>query len=107
MNNNIEKKVINFGKPLAKKDIKRFLSFLSEKVSYEMNNIGNVVGGVDIPIQNECSGAITCEEIKIPYCVHIHGENVYRLQLSCPPVGDKEILNNMERKVTEFFLAYP
>lgn len=92
MNNNLEKRIIPFGKPLHKKDIKTFLSSLSDRVSYDMSNMGDIIFGVDKPIQNECSGNFVCNEIKLSYEVHIHVDKVYHMQLSYPQQQTKKPL---------------
>ena len=107
MNASLEKRTIPFENPMSKKDIKTFLSYLSDDVFYGMINFGHIIKKVDEPVQNECSGTIICEDVKINYEIHIHGDLVRRVQLSYPSAIDKEILNIVERKITEFFLAYP
>jgi len=105
--NNLEKETITFSKPLLKKDIKTLLAHLSEEVSYEMINLGNLKRGIDIPIQNECSGTIEFGEKKVSYVIHLTVDKVYHMQLVYPITTAREVCEIVKKRITDFFLRYP
>jgi hypothetical protein len=108
MMNNLEKKTVSFGKPLNKRDVDSFLSFLSDNVSYSMSNFGNILKGIKMPVQNECTGTMAFQEIKINYILVIHvDDSIRHVQFAYPSLTDKEIIKSAEEKVAEFFLKYP
>lgn len=105
-NNNLEKKTIPLGKALNKKDIFLFLSSISGNFSYGASNFGDFKDGVNICKQNECIGEIPLKGTRIAYAIHICGEQVLHMHLEYPSTIDRETLEGVERKISEFFSAY-